>query len=118
MLVDLAPWAAAAALVASTVLVAVAATRAWRAWRRFSAVSDAARALLDVHRARLDATAESIGRSAGVLAADGEELAELVAALRADLDHLRWLLDRIPSERAQLRQVLLDFLLPTDARHA
>lgn len=119
---DAAPWIALATFAG---FVAATAWLGWRAWRSFTSVRDVnavAMQLLDVHQQRLDATITEAGRRAGGLADEGEELANLISELRADVTQLRWLLDRIPEERARLRRELLETVLPTakaeDREHA
>ena len=87
-----------------------------RDWDRLQLTQRAAVALLDVHRDRLDAAAARASALTGELADDGEELAAAIAELRADADHLGWMLSRIPDERERLRRELLDLVLPTERR--
>lgn len=111
---DIAPWLA---LAVGTIALAVAGIGGWRIWRTYRRVRQtrtAAVALIDVHRARLDAAIDLAGRGAGGLADGGEQLASSIADLRSDVDHLRWMLTRVPDARARLRREILDTVLPTD----
>ena len=114
-LTELAPWIALAAGVVSTIASGVFAWRAWRVYTSVEQTRQAAVALVDVHRDRLEDAIVRAGDHAGALADGGEDLAEAIAGLRGDVDHLRWLLTRIPEERARLKRELLDLVLPTDA---
>lgn len=110
-----APWIALLAGLAAVAVATVTGVRAWRAWRRTRITRAAAVALLDVHRARLEACLDELGRRTGDVAVGGEELAECIARLRGEIRHLQWLLARIPQERERLSRELFDLLLPTGA---
>ncbi|MBC7460426.1 MAG: hypothetical protein H7287_03600, partial [Thermoleophilia bacterium] len=86
------------------------------AYRHLERTREPATALLDVHAERLMELTDTTRVHASTLGADGERVAASVAALQADVSHLRWLLDRIPEERARLRRMIIDILLPTPGR--
>lgn len=108
-----AAWiAAACGSVASLVLVALTIST-WRQWARTRDTRAAASALVDTHRARLDATIDQVADQAATIAVDSQELRDAIAQLRADVDHLTWLANRVPDARDDLRTALLDLVLPT-----
>ena len=111
-----APWIALACAVLAIALVAWFAWRTWQAWKRVHLTQQAAVALLDVHRDRLDEAIARANEQVGVIADDGEDLAEALSELRADAVHLQWMLRRIPESRDRLRRELLDLVLPTKER--
>jgi hypothetical protein len=88
----------------------------WKRWQRLSLVRRAAQSLIDVHAARLDEAVALASEQVGTLADDGEQLAVSLEQLRADVDHARWLLDRIPTERDRFMHELGELLLPTAQR--
>ncbi len=113
MLEQLAPWAV---VVSAALALAVSSATGWRTWRHWTRVSrtrQAAVALVDVHSDRLDAAIELANERVGTIADDGEQLAEALAELRADVDHLRWMAGRLPEARDDLQRELLDLVLPT-----
>ncbi|MCW2924102.1 MAG: hypothetical protein JWM98_1506 [Thermoleophilia bacterium] len=114
-LTEVAPWIAAAVGLVAAAAVGWWAWQAWCDYRRVQRTREAALALLDVHRDRLDAAMALAGERSGTIADDGEALAASIAELRGDVDGLRWLLERVPEARATLRREVLDTLLPTDA---
>lgn len=113
MLAQVAPFVALACGVLAIVVVALAAWHAWQRWQRVSATQEAAVALLDVHRERLEAAIDLANERVGVNADGGESLAESLAELRADVKHLGWMLGRMPAERERLQRELLHLVLPT-----
>jgi hypothetical protein len=115
-LVAAAVWIALGCALGALAVAAWAGWRAWQDWRRLRIVREAATALVDVHVARLEESVAVAGDRLGHVADHGEQLAESIAELRADVTHLRWLLDRIPAERARLRSAIGDLLLPTKER--
>lgn len=90
-----------------TLRALLTALRTWRSVR-------AAQALVGVHLGsvydRLDVTAER----AEATAATSERVGRAGADLARSASDLRLLLDAVPRERARLRRVVLDTLLPTD----
>jgi hypothetical protein len=102
--------------VAALLIAAIMGWRAWTQWQRLSLVRRAATSLIDVHSARLDEAVALASEHAGTIADDGEQLAESLAQLRSDVDHARWLLDRIPSERDRFMHELGELLLPARER--
>jgi hypothetical protein len=108
-----APWIALAALVLAIALVAATGWQVWQRWKRVRLTQEAAVALVDVHRDRLDAAIALANERTGVVADGGEELAASLAEMRADAAHLRWMLGRVPEERDRLRRELADLVLPT-----
>ena len=113
MLEQVAPFVALASGATALVVVGLTGLRAWRRWKQVSRTQEAAVALLDVHRERLDAAIELANERVGGVADGGEELAESLAELRADAKHLGWVVGRIPEERERLQRELLDLVLPT-----
>lgn len=115
MLEQAAPFVALGCGVFAIVVAALFGWQAWQRWQRVSATQDAAVALIDVHQGRLDAAIDLANERVGANADGGEALAELLAELRADAAHLRWMLGRVPEERERLTRELLDLVLPTPA---
>ncbi len=113
MLASAAPWIVLATGIFAIVVVGLTGWQAWRRWKRVSATQEAAVALLDVHRERLEAAIDQANERVGVIADGGEELAESLSELRADALHLRWMLGRVPAERERLRRELVELVLPT-----
>jgi hypothetical protein len=112
-LVVAAPWIALAACVFAIALVAWFALRTWRAWRRTRVTQQAATALIDVHMSQLDTALERLDERMGNAADGGEQLADGLGELRADVAHLRWMLGRIPDARERLARELYELVLPT-----
>lgn len=108
-----APWLAAATGIAAATVIAWTGWHAWRRWRELRIVHHAAVALVDVHAERLEASVQEASRATGVLAEDGEQVAEALAELRADVAHLRWMASRVGDERELLVRELVDAVLPT-----
>ncbi len=115
MLEQAAPYVALGCGLFAIVVVAAAAWHAWRRWKIVSATQEAAAALIDVHRERLEAAIDLANERVGTNADGGEALAESLAELRADAKHLGWMLRRVPDERERLQRELLDLVLPTSA---
>lgn len=113
---EIAPWLALVTGVFAITAAASGGWRAWRSWRRTRVTQEAAIALMDVHQARLEATLSQLDELVGTCADGGDRLADSLAELRADAQHLRWVLARIPAERERLGRELLDLVLPTAAR--
>ena len=111
-----APWVAVGCALAAVVIVAWFAWRTWQAWRRVRLTQQAAVALLDVHRDRLDDAIARVNERVGVIAEGGEEFAASLAELRAGAEHLQWVLRQVPESRDELRRELLDLVLPTRER--
>jgi hypothetical protein len=109
-------WLAVGCGVGAVLLVAYAGWRTWQAWRRLDLTRDAASALVEVHRARLDASIMSASDRVGTMADGGERLADALGELRADATHLTWMLKRVPDERARLRDALLELVLPSRSK--
>lgn len=84
----------------------------WRTWRRVDGTREAATVLVDLHRDRLDATLVTLSHTMAGTAERGAGLATGLGALRDDVITLRWLLGRIPWERARLRAEVIDLVLP------
>jgi hypothetical protein len=106
-------WVAAAVggvAIAMVAVIALALTWQWRATRR---TQDAAQALMDVHRARLDQSLDAVAQQADAIGERGADLARSVEGLRGDVAHLSWLFGRIPAARDSIREALLDIVLPT-----
>jgi hypothetical protein len=114
LLVDHAGTIALACALLSAVAAGIGAWFAWREWRRVSTTHAAAMALLDVHVARLETSIDEASAGADRFAQDGEQLADSLAELRANTSHLRWIIDRVPTERARLLRELGNLVLPTD----
>jgi Flp pilus assembly protein TadB len=112
-LVDASPWIAIVAGVLAAALVAWSGLRTWRSWRRTRVTQQAARALVDLHVSQLDAAIGKLDAHMGALADGGEELADALGELRADVAHLRWLLEQIPEGRERLARELYELVLPT-----
>ncbi len=112
---DTAWWIAIGSATVTTLVVATTSWMAWRAWRRTSRTQAAAGALLDAHRARIDEALAVTATRTGALAEDSEQLAVSLGQLKADAEHLKWMLGRIPEGRDRLRQEFLDLVLPTGA---
>ncbi|MCW2920940.1 MAG: hypothetical protein JWL76_814 [Thermoleophilia bacterium] len=115
MLERSAPFIALGCGVFAIAIIAAFGWQAWQRWKRVSATQDAAVALVDVHRARLDAAIDLANERVGANADGGEALAASLAELRADARHLQWMLERVPAERERLTRELLDLVLPTPA---
>ena len=113
MLAQVAPFVALACGALAIAVIAITGWQAWRRWQRVSLTQQAAVALVDVHRERLEAAIDLANERIGVNADGGEALAESLAELRADAAHLRWMLGRVPEERERLQRELLDLVLPT-----
>lgn len=111
-LLDVAPWTALVVAVIALVVVAWTGCAAWHRWRELRVVRRAAAALVDVHAERLDASVQQASQATGRLADGGDQLAEALAELRADVTHLRWLGSRVGDERERLLRELADALLP------
>lgn len=116
VLVTAAPWVAVATLLVVINLLAVTSMRTWHTWRRARVTQQAATALIDVHMSKLDESLQQLDTHVGAFADDGEQLAEALAELRADVAHLRWMLGRIPAERGKLVRELYELVLPTGER--
>jgi hypothetical protein len=108
-------WIALAAAAVAVVLLAVFGTIAWRAYARFSRTQEAAEALIDVHTARLEATVVTAGSQMARVTDHGAELTESIADLRANGEHLVWMLRKVPEERDRLKRELLEIILPSGA---
>lgn len=117
-LTDASPVIASGTGVAALAIVAARALPTWRTWRRVAQTRAAAAALLEVHQARIEEAIDEAGRRTGALADRGEALAGTLATLRQDAAHLRWLLGRVPAERASLARQLLELVLPTRERES
>lgn len=115
LLVDAAPWIALCAGSLALVIVGWNAYLAWHLWRRARVTQQAATALLDVHAQRIDSSLQVMDQHAGAFADDGERLSAALTELRADVGQLRWMLGRIPQERARFMREVSDLLLPTDS---
>lgn len=111
-----APWLAAACALVATIVVASTAWTAWQRWRELGVVRRAAAALVDVHAERLEASVQEASRATGKLAEGGEQLADSLAELRADAEHVRWLATRVGDERERLVRELVDAVLPSSRR--
>lgn len=112
-LANASPWIALAIGVLAGVLVASFGLRAWRSWRRTRVTQQAATALIDLHMAQLDTALGRLDGHMGTLADGGEQLADALGELRADVAHLRWMLEQIPEGRERLARELYELVLPT-----
>lgn len=110
---QLAPWVALACAVGAGAAAAWTGWAAWRRWRELQVVRRAARALVDVHAERLEASVQQASEATGQLAEGGDQLAEALAQLRGDVEHLRWLAARVGDERERLLRELADIVLPS-----
>ncbi|MCW2972088.1 MAG: hypothetical protein JWN72_361 [Thermoleophilia bacterium] len=97
----------------AALLVAVFGLRAWRRYRSLERTQRAAQALIDVHARRFDTTLVTAGSHVARLGEHAGELTESITQLRADGEHLAWMLGTIPEQRDRLRRELLDIVLPT-----
>lgn len=98
---------AAACAVAALLIVVLVGRRTWMQWRRTQATQHAAAALVDMHLARLETTANSVSAHGMQLADRMPDITVLMHALRADVAHLRWLLRQVPEAKERLREALL-----------
>lgn len=116
VMLDGAAYLALACALVALATAAIMGWRTWRRWQRLALVRDAATSLIDVHLGRLDEAAVLASEHTGRLADHGEQLATSIHELQSDVEHARWLLKRIPSERDRLRYELGELLLPTNDR--
>lgn len=113
LILDNAAWITITCAALMTLTVIAFSVRAWHQWRRLKIVREAASALVAVHSERVDEAILIASRKSGAITDRSEGLADLLVELKRDIDHLRWLLDRVPSDRAALERAIADILLPT-----
>ncbi|MEO6867303.1 MAG: hypothetical protein ABI200_04710 [Gaiellales bacterium] len=113
---DALSWLLPTMTVVATLAVILAIVIGWRSWtalQRVRLTRNVALQLIDTHAERLQESFDLTSTYTASIADGGEELAEHVAELRADVDHLRWMVSQVPDGKQRLQRELLDTVLPT-----